>query len=138
MTRFTEEHGLAGLTRIPRRSARHDRRGVGLARAARAVVGVLRGECQALRARRAIQPCRGEAEGQDPRGQGDVRTYVQRARLKEAALQRIPWERHDRRARARGPKRATADNPPGIIGRSDLPTLRERSAQSRNPARGMR
>ena len=72
-----------------------------------------------FRARQAIQPGRGGAEGKDPRGQGDVRAYVQSARLHgRAALPRISRERHGFvRARARGAKRATADNPPGIIGR---------------------
>jgi cytochrome c5 len=81
-------------------------RGVGVARASRAVVGVLRGECQALRARLAVQPGRGEADGWDPRVQGDVRPYVQSARLQgRAALPRMSRERHgDVRARARGPK----------------------------------
>ena len=55
---------------------------------------------------------------------------------RRAALPRIRGSATIVRARARGPKRATDDNGP-IIGRSDLPRLRERSAQSRNPARGL-
>lgn len=57
------------------------RRGVGLARAVLTVAAACTASARALRARRAIQPGRGGAEGPDPRVQGDVRPYVQSARL---------------------------------------------------------
>ena len=43
----------------------------------------------AEQARRAVQPGRGGAEGQDPRPQGDIGTYIQSARLRTSCAPRM-------------------------------------------------
>jgi len=89
----------------------------------------------AFRARLAVQPGRGGAGGQDPRGQGAITPLSpERAPSRGAALPRVARERHgDVRARARGPKRATSDK--ALPYRSD--PLRSGERKWRNPARGL-
>jgi hypothetical protein len=55
----------------------------------------------------------------DPRPQGCIRPYAQSARLQEGLRSAEAERGRGVRARARGPKRATSDKLPELIGRSD-------------------
>ena len=93
-------------------------------------------ECQALRARRAVQPGRGGAWRPGSPAAGKRKALRLERAPSRTSCAPAEAERHrDVRARARGPKRATSDKRPGFIGRSDPFDAQGSGAKSRGTRR---